>query len=255
VGFEHGFEWVDVDPQADAGDEAETGQGLEEGGVGRVVAALHAHLWDNMVPAAKQSTQDDAAARTGATTRELTEDSYGFDESDEFASLGAPPLPEPRPFVPVPVIFPATMLPSLLRKSDAVENKSPHLSSARPAEPASPAAAPATAAPDATAFEDDFAPFVLTTGSFSPDDSVAPSTIVSHGFGGGQGGFELLDDDDLAELSRDGHSEEGSELEGGDDELNELVARLKGMREEARGLGLDERHALAERAVMGLLGE
>lgn len=261
LAFAHGFEWVDVNPRAgedaNAEDDAPEGSGLEEAGVGRVVAALHAHLWDNMERAAKPAVRDAGSDVEAATRDELELVSEGEDE-EEFASLGAPPLPEPRPFVPIPVAFPTTMLPSLSRKGpgSAAQPGPETFSSPAGESAASHRSAPSSAfATISTPFEDDFAPFVPPTSSFDPSDFVAPPSGAPNGLAPGQDGFELLQDDDDLGHGGDEGDEGEFELEGDGDELSELVAKLKGMRDEARGLGLEERRAVAERAVLGLLGE
>ena len=64
-----------------------------------------------------------------------------------------------------------------------------------------------------------------------------------------------MDNGRLDTFEGEGQDEDGLELSDGDDGLSELVAKLKGMREEAKGMGLEQRRALAERAVRGLLSE
>lgn len=259
LAFEHGFEWVDVDPQAGT---TKADDGLEEAGVGRLVAALHAHLWDNMERAAIPAARGDHLNSEGNSPEGPIGTTGESDDGDEieFTSLGAPPLPEPRPFVPVPVVFPTTMLPSLMRKSRPPEflttdARLPSLAAANSGTSFG-TNATASAAAAATPFEDDFATFVPPTSSFDQEAFAAPSKEAATG---NQDGFEQLDDDEELELWRTSSAEEGDaaeeDVDREEDELSELVARLKGMRDEARGLGLEERRAVAERAVLGLLGE
>lgn len=265
LGFEHGFEWVDVDARAQAVAEDDRTEGLEEEGIGRVVAALHAHMWNNMVPVNRQTVREEESGATDRPTGRGADPSDGAGEDDdeaEFATLGAPPLPELRPFVPIPVTFPTTMLPSLARKtaiapdtSSPVRTPLPPLDNSTLTSPTPTTCAAAASGAPAASFENDFAPFVPTAAAFDPDEfgdfSAGPATALSDQ----RGGFEPSEDGAFDKLDGEGADEDGLELSDGDDGLSELVAKLKEMREEARGMGLEERRAMAERAVLGLLGE
>lgn len=241
--MEHGFEWIDL---ADGGrsiaeeKKEEEEATREQRGVARVVAALHAHMWEGMAPAPRGAHETEV--------RHTVTHEHDDEADDEFSALGAPPLPAPRPFVPTPVRFPSTFLPSLSR--------------AKPTDSPVPAlpTPPASILPE---FDDDFAPFVppLEATSFPPLSSPSPpgssssppplfppSTTEQYR----HPALAFPDKDNLLLIEA---REEGSE--GGDEgeDLSELFDKLKTYREMAQTLGMEERRALAERVVVGLLGE
>lgn len=85
------------------------------------------------------------------------------DQDEEFASLGVPPLPEPRPFIPTKLEFPATFLPSIPRKTTATSPPTHSSSSSSrnihfDSEPIGD-----------DSFEDDFSPFVEASTSSTSD--------------------------------------------------------------------------------------
>lgn len=217
VAHAHGFEWVDLE-----------GLSPDGGGIERVVTALHAHMWEDMV------RQTSPVINSAEQTRTRGEE----DEVNAYQAMGFPPLPDPKPFVPIHLEFPTTFLPSIPRSQPAP----------RPASVSTPYLAPSIALPSPTtvspAFEDDFAPFVPILSSFPP-----PSPPRSHLYrhpelalpDSGLEGFQPLPDDEADE-------------EDGED-LVIMFERLKALREEASSLGMDERRAVAERAVLALIGE
>lgn len=228
LALEHGFEWVDgKKSEVVEQEEAEDG---EQKGIARVVGALHAHMWEGMV----RETPEGRRAKMEGVEEVLDEDEE--DEEDKMG-LGAPPLPEPRPFVPTPLAFPSTFLPSLARSSSTSTSTTSSL----------PPAAAST--PSAASFDDDFAPFVptLSTSSFPP---LSPTELSA----------TILSPTSPTPLHRhpelsfpDTEALFGSE--GEEEDLLELVEKLRGLREVGKGMGVQERRAMAEKVVMGLLGE
>lgn len=249
LAIDHGFEWVDVVPGDD--EVQEKASPGEEGGLRRVVAALHAHMWEGMEAVerngdgngkrirAEEEDVDDEGALTGR--KGLLHDDDNDDE--ELSSLGAPPLPEPRPFVPIQLEFPSTFLPSLKRASDA-----------------SPASA-------STPFEDDFAPFVP---ALSPSETAFPplpdlpsstssNNTSSHLYRHPELAFP--DTDDLASSipahdTNDDEDEDEDEALQGDEDLSDLFAKLASVRDQnrAEGVDLEARRDAAERVMQGLFG-
>lgn len=232
LAIEHGFEWVDG-KESDVVEDEEDG----EKGIARVVGALHAHMWEGMVRETLEGRGEKKVQPVGVN-KEVEGDHRG---------LGAPPLPEPRPFIPTPLAFPTTFLPSIARSSTASGS---NFSTLPPATIPTPPPTSSDLAPLAT-FDDDFAPFVptLPTTSFPPllppsPPPPEPSTLTAlyrH---------PELAFPDTEDLLLGGQLEEGEE-----EDLLELVERLRGLRETAKGLGVEERREMAERVVAGLLGE
>lgn len=210
------LEWVSI---ASTDAVAEEGEGKDKIGISRVREALHSHMWESLVRVERRSMR----------SRERIPD--GDEEEEESESmLGVPPLPSPRPFIPTPLSFPPTFLPSLPRASSSTREL---------------ISIPAEITPDL--FEDNFSPFVsASTSSTLPPLSIraaqrAPPLPASLNFSEFNH-FLLLDDDD------DG------EGEGIDDEEDEkLFSQLAGWREQAKGLGMEERRQLAEKVLQGLL--
>ncbi|GAA6060489.1 hypothetical protein JCM10212_007120 [Sporobolomyces blumeae] len=196
IALSHGFEWIDlsrldetVEPEHDrARDDREGAQ--------RVRDALEAHMWAGMERVRGEPTrsvgtddeedmggeeEDTVRARGGA--RRIRQDDLGGgqgsddDDDDEYSSMGAPPLPEPRPFVPTKMEFPSTFLPSISRKdtrgTSTIPRSGPGSGDSRPGSTSSAERQPATVARDSTpSFDDDFAPFVRASSTsfdaFSP---------------------------------------------------------------------------------------
>ncbi|ORY81822.1 hypothetical protein BCR35DRAFT_325054 [Leucosporidium creatinivorum] len=245
LAMEHGFEWVDLAPE-DGSRVAVEDEDREETGLRRVVGALQAHMWEGMVP----------VARDGSTSKQ-TRNGHGEDgalsDEDDLSALGAPPLPQAKPFVPTPVSFPDTFLPSI--KSKATTSSS----TAAPSSTAAAASSPATAAAADSTFEDDFAPFVpalpSTQTSFPP---LPPSLSTSGTTSASSPPISPLyrhpelafpDTESPPSAARDDH-----EGEDGEEDLEAMFAKLVGVREEMKGLDMEARRALAERTVLGLFG-
>lgn len=219
------FEWVDF--VSDRENEEETGR--EETGVGRVVEALQAFMWEGMVPASppqksiSQPTDDTTAAKHD----------HDDDEGDDndMAILGAPPLPSPRPFIPTVLEFPSSFLPSIPR--------SPILPQSLPSK----ATIPFSSEKEEATFDDDFAPFAQSIATFPPlfsSQAISPSSsIISSQI------FPLL-------TTEVGQEEEPDDE---DEDSEKLFEKLKGFRTEAEGMSMEQRRDMAERVLSGLLGE
>lgn len=216
-------------------------------------------MWEGMVQAPKAIAQD-------AKEKPARLD----DDEDEFAALGAPPLPEPRPFVPTPMAFPSTFLPSLSKKAGSPPSPTPFPSST------STATSPRDA-PESTAFDDDFAPFVPALPrdvtsfpplSTSPLPPLTPTDPLAAPFVPAPSNADELPaalyrhpalsfPDGLGLPSADDGDESGPEAVIGEEDLDELVEKLQGFKAEADGMrSMEERRAFAERVVggLGLLG-
>lgn len=247
LALEHGFEWVDLAPEAEQSDAVDK-RDREETGLRRVIGALQAHMWEGMVPAGKEESGRKKA--TGG----LGGDDVPTLESDEddTSALGAPPLPQAKPFVPTPMSFPDTFLPS-------IKPKGAPSSTTAPLHPTLEASSAPTAVAEPT-FEDDFAPFVpalpptetsfpplpsLSTNSTTTTTSSSPpiSPLYRHPE------LAFPDTESLPSAARDDH--EGEE---GKEDLEAMFAKLVGVREEMKGLDMEARRALAERTVLGLFG-
>lgn len=242
----NGFEWVDIaslEQKRSKEAEEEIGFG-EETGVGRVVDALQAYLWEGMVQVPKATSNRD----------HMIQKERGIeDEEDECANLGAPPLPDPRPFVPTILEFPDTFLPSIPRKNIASTVVKPSaLSSTSP-----------------ITFEDDFSPFApaLSTSSFPSLPTASTSEIhnttltsdhvLSLAASSSTSSLPTLDlsneDVVLGGLDEDPEETEGGEVEG---DLENLLEKLMQFKKEQEGLGLDERRARVEELMKGMnIGE
>lgn len=243
LALEHGFEWVDLAPGDEQSTMVEDGN-REETGLRRVVGALQAHMWEGMVPA--ERNENASRAQSGGHGRCNTVDT----DEDDISGLGAPPLPQAKPFVPAPMTFPDTFLPSIRPKATPSPSTAPPHSTTE--------AFSAVAATDST-FEDDFAPFVpalspsetsfppltaLSTASTTTSSSSPPiSPLYRHPE------LAFPDSDSLPSAAQDAH-DEGE----GEEDLEAMFAKLVGVREEMKGLVLEARRALAERTVLGLFG-
>ncbi|GAA6034051.1 hypothetical protein JCM8097_000667 [Rhodosporidiobolus ruineniae] len=289
LAIEHGFEWVDFSrsspfPLAGEADgpflplstptkvaadddeaEVEEAEG-EDDPLSRLVSALQAHLWAGL-------TRHDPPARSSRAARPtLSDDELEDDDGDDSAlpSLGlGPTLPQARPYVPLPVAFPATFLPSIPRtnasaasvsaaaqkeeEEDAFEDDfAPFVSAPYPAADSS--SAPAAAFPD-SAFDESSSAADYRHPSFSfPDSHSSASSLFpsSSDFSSSLLGGGLDDLDPSAEL----------ELEALDQLFAHLSARSAAERGEGEGGGeggmgrtMDERRAFAERMVREMLGE
>ncbi|GAA6020239.1 hypothetical protein JCM11491_003860 [Sporobolomyces phaffii] len=145
VAIDHGFEWVDLGANCGGTD------GEQHEGITRVRDALESHVWDEMERVPPNTSDRARAPRLESDDGhavDVTRVDGDDDDEDDLASLGAPPLPEPRPFVPTKLEFPATFLPAVPR--------------ARPAAKTIGDGARAS-------FDDDFSPFVDASSSASND--------------------------------------------------------------------------------------
>ena len=233
--MDHGYEWVDLPPnEEDLGTEGDEAQ--DEGGLRRIVAALHAHLWAGMVPTPRNgSIQPTSEPSDGAAALGSTLDS----DEEDLSALGAPPLPSPRPYIPTQVAFPTTFLPSLKPTKSTVTASSP---SSQPA---------STATAARTSFEDDFAPFVPVLPS--EHTTFPPLSTIDGPAGSPPRSGALYRHPELAFPDTESRSQVPDSDED-DDDLEEMFAKLKGVREEAMGLDMEARRALAEKTVLSLFG-
>ncbi|KAM0752439.1 hypothetical protein T439DRAFT_379499 [Meredithblackwellia eburnea MCA 4105] len=289
----YGFEWIDLaagygKPQIDGEEQGEETIG-EESGIARVVAALHAHMWQDMELAPKEKKRQNVTDRGVDSRQEGGPVEVEEDEAAEFARMGAPPLPEPRPFVPTPLSFPDTFLPSMKRSEILSSPKYPTLATTTTT------SSPQTDAPT-TPFDDDFAPFVpslpkdvksfpplpsslpldvssanklfknptttASESSLSPlsptsskprkstDSGPLPSPLYRHP------GFAFPDSVNgvVHHNGEEGGFDDPTEAELEEQDLDSLLQKLRGFKTEAQGIeSLEERRAFAER-VMGGLG-
>ena len=231
LALEHGFEWVQVDA-VDAGAEQERDDEAEQDGIAQVSAALHAHMWEGL--RRRDAREDPISLQAGAA-----------EESDEDGqdSLLPPPslprgechpsrveteprlasLPKTRPHSadldPNIWSFPSTFLPSVPRT---------RVDAPAPIQPANDSGA--------TAFDDDFSPFL---------SGPTPSSIPSARTSGAESGFAS------------GSASSSGGLDGlpGGDNLEALLARISLARTEASGMDMDARRQFAARMVRDLLGD
>lgn len=229
----HGFEWVHLDA-VDATEEERCGQEAEQDGIEQVSAALHAHLWEGL---RRRDPREDAISASIGGAEESDEDGQdsllpppslprgerdpsGVDTEPRFASQ-----PRPRPHSaeldPNTWSFPSTFLPSVPRIG--VD-----------------ASAPVQTAidSDATAFDDDFSPFL----SGPAPSSVPPIRTRTSGV-----------DADVASGSTS--SSRGLDGFPGGDNLEALLARISLARTEASSMDMDARRQFAARMVRDLLGD
>lgn len=236
LSLNHGFELIDLNdpPSKPSQEEAEVeegGEGTEFGGLKRVVEALHAHMWEGMrvLPRPSGSGSRNLEAARNAAAHE------DDDEGENGTSAGvrgiAPPLPAPRPFVPTPMVFPSTFLPSLKGGASSFVRDS---------------TAPSLPSP----FDDDFTPFALplSVPAFPPITLPSPPLPRTEGL---YRDLELFPPGSEMKSGKQHDEEE----EGGDDELEELVTKLMGMRGELEGVGMEERRERAEKLIAGLVGD
>lgn len=225
--MDHDFEWVDL-----VSNERQNGRAgvedREEGGLRRVGGALQAHMWEGMVP----KPRDGAEEKEGQGLRREDEPALDSDEDEDLSALGAPPLPSPRPYAPTSMSFPDTFLPSLKSKSGLAPSSD-------------------SASAERTSFDDDFAPFVpalhSSHTSFPPLPSAAPTSSPPVSAALYRHPELAFPDTESLPISREAE-------EGDDDDLEAMIAKLKGVREVAMGLDMEARRALAEKTVLGLFG-
>ena len=231
LALEHGFEWVHLDG-GDANAEQERDDEAEQDGIEQVSAALHAHMWEGL---RRRDAREDAVSLPAGAAGES-------DEDGQDSLLPPPSLPrgerdpsrveiEPRvaslsrtrphsaDLDPNTWSFPSTFLPSVPRTG--VD-----------------ASAPVQSATDgdATAFDDDFSPFLS-----GPTHSSVPSTRTS----GAESDF----------ASGSASSSRGLDGLPGGDNLEALLARISLARQEASGMDMDARRQFAARMVRDLLGD
>ncbi|GAA5896028.1 hypothetical protein JCM8208_007510 [Rhodotorula glutinis] len=280
-----GFEWVHLgaaprdERRVSSEDSGGEGEQEEDGGespVGRIVAALHAHMWDGMERferSARALPRSSRRLANGARGYGEEEDEEDEDEDEEWSALGAPPLPAPRvrpgeEAAGAEWAFPDRFLPSIARSATGASGAA--------AEGGPLAAAGARAS---SLFEDDFAPFVSATtpatsfhvnttddvlgssaGSLraAPQDrpgaagasSTADSPPYHHP------SLAFPDSTSIASahpLLADDASLDTTEADL--DSLDDLFSRLSTARAATASMDLDERRAYAERVVRDLLGE
>lgn len=250
LALENGFEWVDV-LEDDYDDELSKSQtddvsgtrtsqtdrhpdsnSSDLDGVARVIAALHAHMWEVMVPHDRTALPQVDDKRSDGSDNE---------DEDDLSHLAPPALPVPRPYVAQPVSFPDTFLPSLRVKP-------------------SPALAGAGVGAGTAGFADDFAPFEEALHSshttFPPlsneneDEAADHKGLYRHA--------ELSFPDSVSSRSRtvDDDGDEVDVDKGDVEELDDMFEQMMAVRREVEGLGFDERREKAEQAMrsMGLLG-
>lgn len=223
------FEWIDTGLRNVNHEEANSEEGEEKFGVARVVEALHSHLWEGMerLEQLRSKLRNDDQIQEEYAGREAER------EGKEIQAMGAPPLPSPRPFVPVQLSFPSTFLPSLNR-------------------PASSASLNVTSETTDQNFDDDFSPFVsATTTSLSIRAAQKLPPLPSSLNFTESNNFLLLDEeeDDRAGRNDDGMSRQERDE---DEHLSTMFSQLSGWREEAKGLGMEERRRFAEKVLQEL---
>ncbi|GAA5935411.1 hypothetical protein JCM3775_006266 [Rhodotorula graminis] len=280
-----GFEWVHLGPapraasgngQVDAEDEEDG-----ESPVGRVVAALHAHMWDGMerverpARAPPRRSHTLANGTSGASVGHGEDNEEDEDDAEDWSALSAPPLPAPRvrpgeAAAGAAWAFPERFLPSIARSTTDG-------SGAAGEDDVSAAAGARTS----SSFEDDFAPFVSATSSSTSfdanttADAAAGTSALAHDAGPlGVGGADaasiaasppyrhpsLAFPDSTSASITSPHPllTDDPSLDPADtdlDSLDDLFSRLSTARAATASMDLDERRAYAERVVRELLGE
>ncbi|GAA5845479.1 hypothetical protein JCM9279_003049 [Rhodotorula babjevae] len=280
-----GFEWVHLgaapreEPRAPSANGELDGEDEDEDGespIGRIVAALHAHMWHSMERVERPARA--APARSSAPVNGAGALGYGEAEEDdadeeEWSALGAPPLPAPRvrpgeDDSAAQWTFPDRFLPSIAR---------PATSASGVAGERGDSAATARTSPS---FEDDFAPFVSassSTTSFDPfmraealgSRTAAPSAAAvdvgaasasSTGASPPYRHPSLAFPDSTVPSSTSARPlpPDDPSLGPADadlDSLDDLFSCLSTARAATASMDLDERRAYAERVVRDLLGE
>ncbi|GAA5986018.1 hypothetical protein JCM5350_005498 [Sporobolomyces pararoseus] len=255
LALDNGFEWIDLSDSKDfrhstMGREGETEIDHDDG-IGRIRDAVESHMWEGMVRVTKAETR---SARDSSNSRLQK---GGFDgveneeedvEEDDLESMGVPPLPEPRPFIPTKLEFPSTFLPSVPRKSTTA-TKPP--SATLPSQSSS---QPEPNEADQSSFEDDFSPFVQASSSSTSASFKDPfpslvetssSFSTSRQIPQGTNGTDGLEDEDL---------EHGEEHEEDLESLDNLFEQIRLAREEViaqeegvKGEEMDEETVLRRR--------
>ncbi|KAI5475750.1 hypothetical protein MNV49_000879 [Pseudohyphozyma bogoriensis] len=193
LGLDHTFEWVDLPSLEPAPQASSPAPPDTEDGLSRVVSALHSHMWESMIRTPTTSTTttathsatplDSRGAPLLATAGEHDFDVGDEDELEE--ALGAPPLPDPKPYVPVEMEFPETFLPMVERKGKTATKgidftKLPVMPSGMGKsvmngnEGLSSGVVPPSVPSEEEAFEDDFSPFVSAPPESHPSSSTFP---------------------------------------------------------------------------------
>ncbi|GAA5933325.1 hypothetical protein JCM1841_001495 [Sporobolomyces salmonicolor] len=182
LALDHGFEWIHLAstcrPSAltsSSSDERET----DDEELRRITGALQAHMWEGMErveptrrePRPSQSRSRPQAGSPREKAAELDGSEEDEDEDEDLSALGAVPLPEPRHFVAPPMSFPSTFLPSIPRNRPASSWTAP-----RPLSDTT----PGTNRVVASAFDDDFAPFVAGPPPSSSADSANSFPPLPH---------------------------------------------------------------------------
>lgn len=169
LALDNGFEWIDLSST----DENETnGEGMD-----RIRDALQSHLWEGMIKNPKAAVPNRSNGGNGSVRKENSRIRFGGsegedhdeledpDDDEELSSLGAPPLPEPRPYIPPKLSFPSTFLPSIPRKTalspPSSSSTSPNTSTQQQSNSSDPKLE------ESDSFEDDFSPFVEAASSSS----------------------------------------------------------------------------------------
>ncbi|BGP48205.1 hypothetical protein JCM10450v2_004077 [Rhodotorula kratochvilovae] len=270
-----GFEWVHLPAALSAPSPPPIGDGEKDADVeeddplGRVIAALHAHMWEGMERVEPPARGDAAegASRTASESPSLG--AMGLvDEEDqeEWSALGAPPLPAPRVRPDeagdaASWTFPERFLPSIARGGDSANGALAH---------------------GGGAFEDDFAPFVDAASSARTNASDAAGAFdgaeapfaSSRPVGDANDPFALDVPVDASHFYRHPSSAfpdsshppsppagrpfvdtDPVDADGDLSSLDALFSRLSTARAATAEMGLDERRAYAERVVRELLGD
>ncbi|BGP16276.1 hypothetical protein JCM10213_007720 [Rhodosporidiobolus nylandii] len=260
LALDHGFEWVPLpsfspssapaaSPSTASPAAIDDAEADEREGLPRVREALEAHLWPGLerLPPPSAAGGGRRERRMCAIEDEGSDEDY--EDGDFNSALGAPPLPDPRPYVPPKVEFPGRFLPALLRGGGAgTEGDEGEAAEAVGGDGTLPAGSEDRAEQGGEAgFEDDFSPFIDASSSSSaavfpslPSDSITSLGTLPR-----------------APLSGSSSTDEGAaEGEEGDndDELAALFERVALARGQAQGMDMDARRKFAERMVRDLLG-
>ncbi|GAA5909664.1 hypothetical protein JCM6882_008458 [Rhodosporidiobolus microsporus] len=186
LALSHGFEWVDFTASAafpsSPAEDADADPAPSQFPLSRVTEALQAHLWSNLRRLSPPSSSSSALPPRPRPRPEATLDGDEIADEDEedvegfLNALGAPPLPQPRAYVPPKVDFPETFLPSIPRG----------------------AAAASSSGPDPEAFEDDFSPLASgpSSSALPPPTTSTSSSSAAAAAAAGRLLASLSDDDD-----------------------------------------------------------
>jgi len=242
LALDHGFEWIELGNLSSIAFDAKARESDEHGeGFGRIRDALESHMWEGMKRISKSSGAVKGQGGRGPehSDDDLEEDAVEGEEEDlhDDKTFGVPPLPEPRPFIPMKLEFPSTFLPSIPRKSAQPHATSTSSSSATLDSSLLTTDPPTASSPHDTTFDDDFSPFVQASSdttsysSFPSSSSTLSSSTTS--------------------VERDQENETRTVAENEDDldELDSLFDRIRLAREEVLvgGEGIDEEEMLRRR--------